>query len=174
MKIPRSLVYIFAITALLAAGFFIVRAVIAPARAVVVSGVTSTTVVNTGNGATFAPAPSNASPALTAAQAWAKYALVAGGPTTSTSIPSGYTVQLGLLSEPSGPADAPGAGNQQTSNGVAYLALNELAYSYSAHTGCPQSTDPYVTTSPGASCIDWIFVDANTGQQIFETWQPVS
>jgi len=167
---PRRLVYLCAIGALVVAGFFIARAAFAPAGAVTASAVSTTIVVNTANGATFAPPPANASRALTVEQAYADYAQVPGGP---ASIPAGYTTQLGLVTEPSGPADAPGAANEQTVNGVAYVVLNELAYSYSATVSCPPSTNPFVTNSPGASCIDWIFVDANTGQLIFETWQPV-
>jgi hypothetical protein len=171
MKIlrPRRLVYLCAAVALLVAGFFIARAAFVPARAVIASAVSTTIVVDTANGATLGPPPANVSPALTAEQAWADCGNACG-----TTIPPGYTAQLGLLTEPAGPASAPGTANEQKVNGVAYVVLNELAYGYSATVSCPPSTNPFVTNSPGASCTDWVFVDANTGQFIFETWQPVS
>jgi len=120
---PRRIYYLAAVIVLLATGFFIVRRAVVSAHAVTVSPVAATIVVNAASGATFAPAPTGASPALTAMQAWADYVSVAGG---SASIPPGASIQLGLVTWPSGPADAPGAGSETISNGVAYVALNEL------------------------------------------------
>src|SRR5713101_7534793 len=131
---------------------------------------------NAASGSTFAPAPTGASPALTAEQAWADYVKVAGG---STSIPSVANVQLGFVTWPSGLADAPNAGSETISNGVAYLALNELAYGYSEPSPCPPQNniatpgESSAASNSSFSCIDWLFVDANTGQQIMETWQNV-
>jgi hypothetical protein len=128
-------------------------------------------VIDPSIGDTFAPAPAGAAPALTAAQAWAHYAQANGG---SATIPSGLSVQLGLVSVPVGPAnpDDPDQAGLATSNGIAYRALNELAYGYSSPTGsCPMSRNPNNPGTVGKSCIDWTFVDANTGQLIEETWQ---
>ena len=166
---PRTLLYIGAAAALLIVGVFAARAALAPARAVTVSPLTSTIVVNPEIGDTFASAPSGAAPALTADQAWAQYAQLNGWDTT---IPSGVTVQLGLVSVPVGPATAPGAAGLPTSNGTAYVAHDDLAYGYSSPSACPPSTNPYVTQSPASSCLHWTFIDASTGRQIVETWQP--
>ena len=174
---PRRIYYLAAVIVLLATGFFIVRRAVVSAHAVTVSPVAATIVVNAASGATFAPAPTGASPALTAMQAWADYVSVAGG---SASIPPGASIQLGLVTWPSGPADAPGAGSETISNGVAYVALNELAYGYSEPSPCrpdpfpaPGATVPSAASSSSGSCVDWLFVNANTGQQIMETWQNV-
>lgn len=170
MKTERRALICSGVFVLMVAAFFVTKALMTPAHAIAVTQPSSTILINPSSDATFAPPPADVSATLTAEQAWAEYAQVNGG---STTIPSGAAVQLGLLTMPSGPADAPGAGNQPTSNGLAYLALNELAYGYSEPTPCPQSINPFVTTSPGASCVDWVFVDANTGKQIMETWQNV-
>jgi len=168
--------YLAAVIVLLVIGFLIVRHAVVSAHAVTVSPVTATIVVNAASGSTFAPAPTGASPALTAEQAWTDYVNVAGG---STSIPSAANIQLGLVTWPSGPADAPSAGSETISDGVAHLALNELAYGYSEPSPCPPRYnmpapgESSAASSSSGSCIDWLFVDANTGQQIMETWQLV-
>jgi hypothetical protein len=130
-------------------------------------------VIDPAVGDTFAPAPAAAAPALTAAQAWAQYAKVNGG---SATIPSSLTAQLGLVSVPVGPANGdPDQAGLATSNGIAYLALNELAYGYSSPPGsCPMSRNPKVEGPIGKSCVDWTFVDANTGQLIEATSQVLS
>jgi len=95
----------------------------------------------------------------------------------SATIPSDLTVQLGLVSVPVGPAnpDDPDQASLATSHGIAYSALNELAYGYSSPTGsCPMSRNPLRPGPVGKSCIDWIFVDANTGQLIEATAQILS
>jgi hypothetical protein len=137
-----------------------------PARANAVSSVTSTITINSQIGMTFAPAPPGAVPALTAEQAWAQEAGVEGS--SGTTIPSNVTVQLGLLTLPAGPANSDTSG-LVTSNGTAYTALNELAYGYSWHS-CPMSTLPNATLPPNP-CIEWEFLDANTGHLIDDTWQ---
>jgi hypothetical protein len=143
-----------------------------PARAVTAPSVTATIVVNPVLGDTFAPPPPNATPTLTAGQAWADFAQLNNF--SNTAIPSGVTVQLGLVTVPVGPAGAPGTSGEATANGQAYVALNELAYGYSSPSLCPAPTNPNATTSPGTSCIAWDFLDAQTGQQIVSTWQVVS
>jgi hypothetical protein len=121
-------------------------------------------------GETFARAPASATPTLTAQQAWARFAHVNhwGG----TSVPAGVHVQLGLLTLPVGPADAPGTGNLPKSNGKAYTADNELTYGYSSPSGCP-TLNPRLEAPPGAHCISWVFLNANTGKQIDSTYQKV-
>jgi len=92
-------------------------------------------------------------------------------------IPSGLSVQLGLVSVPVGPAnpDDPDQAGLATSNGIAYSALNELAYGYSSPpSSCPMSQNPLNPGPVGKSCTDWTFVDANTGQLIEETSQVLS
>jgi hypothetical protein len=120
-------------------------------------------------GITFGPAPETAAPKLTALQAFKRYERV-GEITQLPSIPANVTVKLGLLTVPVGPADAPGASTLTKKNGIAYTVLNHLAYGYSWHR-CPASGNPFVHTLPANPCIDWNFVDANTGKQIIETYQ---
>jgi hypothetical protein len=176
MKLRRhhKIYYLGGIVILLATGSFVVRNAVSSAHAGAVSRINSTVVVNAASGATFGPAPDGASPALTAEQAWTDYVDEAGG---SESIPGNVTIQLGLVDWPSGPADAPSAGNETISSGIAYIALNELAYGYSEPSTCPpssylQAPGESSTAQPSSnSCVDWLLVDANTGQQIMETWQ---
>src|SRR5712692_9229466 len=120
--------------------------------------VTATITIDPTIGETFAPAPAGARPALTAQQAWAKYTQV----NTSyrhPAIPSNVTAHLGLLTLPTGP------------NGTGpYTVHNELVYGYSWHR-CPVSMNPRVKKLPPNPCIEWNFLNANTGRQIEETWQ---
>jgi hypothetical protein len=109
-------------------------------------------------GETFAPAPASAAPRLTAGQTWARYATRLGA--TATAIPSGVRVRLGLLTLPIGP---------QPDGATAYTAHDELAYGYSWPSGC-LSTLPGAIP-PGARCLSWTFLNANTGRQIDQTWQ---
>lgn len=119
---------------------------------------TSTIVIDPQIGETFAPPTAGITPALTAEQAWATYAEKTGqDPTISGSV----TVHLGVLTLPIKPAGA---------TPTEYTANNELAYGYSWHS-CPQSRNPQDTTLPSNPCIQWNFLDANTGQQIDDTWQ---
>jgi hypothetical protein len=129
------------------------------------------TVRNIGPGATFAPAPSSADPALTAQQAWEKYADQAGS--AEKSIPRSVTARLGLLTWPVGPAGLPGEAGMTISDGEAYSSFNQLVYGYSWHE-CPMySLGPGMTPPPPNStpCIAWLFLHANTGNMIYQTWQ---
>jgi hypothetical protein len=159
--------------AVVAGGFLLVGLHQAPARsstagarhiqAVTVSTVTSTITIDAQAGETFSPpsaTAATAAPALTAEQAWAKYDQVdsSAGPT----IPSNVSVQLGLLTLPIGPSGP--------NNSMLYAAHNTPVYGYSAPS-CPMSRNPKVTTMPPNPCIKWVFLDANTGQAIDETWQ---
>jgi hypothetical protein len=150
------------------------KVALAPAPAWPPSPLPGSIVIDPSVGDTFAPAPADAEPALTAAQAWAQYGQVNGD---SATIPSDLTVQLGHVSMPVAPAnpDNPGQASLTTSNGIAYSALNELAYGYSSPPGsCPMSRNPNNPGPVGKSCIDWTFVDANTGQLIEATSQVLS
>ncbi len=161
---------------LLAFGLF--AAVSAGSGSVGIATVPATITINSQIGITFAPAAQDAAPNLTALQAFKRYERV-GEVKQVPSIPSNLTVKLGLLTVPVGPADAPGAGNLTKRNGIAYTALNELAYGYSWHRcpspviGLPGSTDsPSPAASNGANpCVEWNFVDATTGKQIIEIFQ---
>jgi hypothetical protein len=113
-------------------------------------------------GETFAPAPASAVPKLTAQQAWARYMRQNGD--DHTAIPPFVRVQLGLLTLPIGPTGPGGA--------EAYTAHNDLVYGYSSPSGCV-SMNPRVLFLPGAHCISWDFLNANTGKQIDSTWQKI-
>ena len=126
-----------------------------------VSTVTGTIIIDPTIGEIFAPAPASARPALTAEQAWARYTRVDRSYRRSA-IPSNMTAHLGLLTLPLGPS---GPGGSE-----AYTAHNELVYGYSWH-NCPVSRNPRVKKLPSNPCIEWNFLNANTGQQIEETWQ---
>lgn len=126
-----------------------------------VSTVASTVTIDPTVEEVFAPAPADASPAMTAQEAWAAYTKVDTSYTTAT-IPSGVTVQMGLLTLPLGPSGPNGT--------EAYTANNELVYGFSWH-NCPVSRNPKEPTLPANPCIEWNFLDANTGKQIDETWQ---
>ena len=119
---------------------------------------------------TFAPAPSSAAPALTAYQAWLRFAGHVGS--HRTSMPPGVTARLGLFTMAAGPAAAPGTSTYPKSHGEAYIALNQLVYGYSSHS-CPpyQGRMPGMPPPPPTPCIEWLFLNANTGHMIIETWQ---
>src|SRR5215471_3093181 len=140
---PRVLACIGAAAAALVGGAFIARAALAPARAVTVSPVTTLVTVNPAIGITFGPAPADAAPSLSGAQAWTQYAQVQGW---STTVPSNVTVQLGLVTVPVGPASAPGAASLVKVNNTAYMAYNELAYGYTSPSACPQGDTLAVPT----------------------------
>ena len=122
-------------------------------------------------GETFAPAPASAAPKLTAQQAWARYARENGS--DRTAIPSFVHVRLGLLTLPVGPADAPGAGRLVHHGSEAYTAYNELAYGLSTPSGCAYVGGPGMRPPPPTPCIEWTFLNANTGKQIDSTWQKI-
>jgi hypothetical protein len=88
--------------------------------------------------ATWAPPPAGAAPAMTAEQAWLKW---------SHGVPIRPTVQLGLITQPIGPAHC----------GPACPVQNELAYGYH-WTACLPGTK-----LPATKCWNWLFVDANKG-----------
>jgi hypothetical protein len=132
-----------------------------PATAHSVEAVTSTITIAPDIGEVLAPAPASAKPALTAQQAWAEQTHHHVNYRKAT-IPSNITVHLGLLTLPIGPS---GPGGAET-----YTAHNQLVYGFSWHS-CPVSMNPKVRKLPRNPCIQWDFLNANTGHQIDETWQ---
>ena len=140
-------------------------------KATTVSAKGKTIRININPGATFAPAPSSADPELSAEQAWRHYAQQAKSDVTS--IPHGVTARLGLLTWPVGPADTPGTSRLIISHGEAYSSFNQLVYGYSWHQ-CPiYSYGPGMTPPPTTAtpCIAWLFLHANTGNMIYQSWQ---
>jgi hypothetical protein len=122
-----------------------------------VANVSTAITIDPDIGEVLAPPPANASPALTPAQA-----LAASTHRKSAEIPPGVKVSLGALTLPIGPT---GPNGTET-----YTAKNELVYGYSWHS-CPVSRNPAVKRLPRNPCVEWNFLDANTGHQIDETWQ---
>lgn len=100
----------------------------------------------------FAPPPPGASPAMTAKQAWARFSR---GERNTVTAP-GSTVQLGLLTVPIGPYCGRECAGHPVQNGIAYTALNQLAYGYS------WLAFPHRHLKNR----NWIFLDANTGKMI--------
>ena len=123
----------------------------------------TTMTVDLGKKAKFTPAPAGANPKLTQQQAWARYIKSTRSDTShrSLTIPRNVSARLGVLTVPIGPVGRHGA--------IAYLAHKKLVYGYSWHS-CPQSQAPGGTLPPNP-CIEWNFLNANTGAQIVETWQ---
>ena len=142
----------------------------APARAATTAATRATITIGTNPTETFAPAPSSATPALTAYQAWLRFARHVGS--HRTSMPPGVTARLGLFTMAAGPAALAGTSRQPKSHGEAYIALNQLAYGYSSHS-CPLYLGrmPGMPPPPPTPCIEWLFLNANTGQMVIETWQ---
>lgn len=124
----------------------------------IVATVSRTIRVNPDTHETFAPPPADAAPAMTATEAWAEWEKETGG--TNTTIAAGTTVQLGLLTQPVGPDCGAECHGLIVHNGMAYQALNELAYGYS------WSVCPADSTLPPIDCVRWIFLDASTGKMI--------
>jgi hypothetical protein len=114
------------------------------------------------NPPTLAPPPADAAPKLTARQAVDAYT-----GKTDFQIPDGTTVQLGLLTVPVGDAsvcDSPGedCSGYTIDQSTVYRVLGDLVYSFS-ESRCPEGTpqDP-------ASCVQYTFLDANTGKWVVD------
>jgi hypothetical protein len=149
----------FTITALavLIAGVLAVWGVSSHAHAGLQATAVTTTITIPGTEETWAPPPASAAaPAMTAQQAWAKF--MQGS--SSTAIGPDVTVQLGLITQPIGPYCGPECDGHPVVNGIAYTALNQLAYGY-YWSSCPNST-----SLPETECQNWFFLDANTGDLI--------
>ena len=142
------------------------------ARAVTASAVQTTITINPDNGETFAPPPVKASPPLTEQQAWAQFIQHSTDGAGGTAIPSDVTAQLGLFTLPVVPSSEcdNDCSNLIIQNGMAYTALNQLAYGYSWPGGKCGGSNP-VNPAPPVPCTEWLFVDANTGHMIVLTVQ---
>lgn len=147
------------VSALLAAGLLLTAC--GATRARPAADLPRTITIDPHVGETFAPPPADASPRLSAQQAWAAYTKVDTS-YTSPEIPSNVSVRLGLLTLPLGPSGPNGA--------EAYTAHDELVYGFSWH-NCPVSRNPRVRKLPPNPCREWNFLDARTAKQIDETWQ---
>ena len=103
----------------------------------------------------FAPSPPGAVPAMTARQAWARFSRGE----RHKAIPAGTTVQLGRLTVPIGPYCGRECDGHPVRDGIAYTALDQLAYGYSW------------LAFPHRHLKDknWIFLDATTGTMIIGT-----
>jgi hypothetical protein len=100
--------------AMVATGLFVgIRASRSPART---ATVTATITIDPNIGETFAPAPTDAAPKLTAQQAFARHRQLNGR--GAIPIPEGVTAELGLLTILAGPTN-PHTGTVVTRNGVA-------------------------------------------------------
>jgi|SRR5215813_4734169 len=151
--------------AIVATGLFVgIRPNRSPARPATVAAAIT---IDPNIGETFAPAPKDAAPELTAQQAFARHRQLNGR--GAIPIPEGVTVELGLLTILAGPTN-PHTGTVVTRDGVAYAALNELAWGYRWH-WCPMSRNPAAPGRVRCACTRWNFLNANTGREIDETWQ---
>jgi hypothetical protein len=115
--------------------------------------VTRTITIDRHTHETFAP-PGSALPATTSTQAYAEWERDTGA--SQTTIPRDTTVHLGLLTLPVGPYCGAECHGLTVRNGIAYSALNQLAYGYS----WPAFPHRY------SHRMNWIFLDASTGQMI--------
>ncbi|MDR2983795.1 MAG: hypothetical protein LBV34_03045 [Nocardiopsaceae bacterium] len=103
----------------------------------------------------FAPAPAGDMPNMTARQAWARFSRG----DRSTAIAAGTTVKLRLLTVPIGPYCGRECDGHPVRAGIAYTALDQLAYGYS------WLAFPHRHLKNR----NWIFLDANTGHMIIGT-----
>lgn len=71
--------------------------------------------------------------------------------------PEGDTIRLGRLTMPIGP-------------GEGYTARDRLVWAFSTHQ-CPASRALNPSTAPKGRCIEWMFLDADTGALIDDTFQ---
>ena len=104
------------------------------------------------------PGPGEVRPALTAQQAWTKFAHPGSD---NSPIPSGTTVRLGLLTVIVGPVGSHGK--------VGYRVRGKLVYGYRYHQ-CPKSQAPGGTVPPNP-CLAWAFLNADNGNFILQTYQ---
>jgi hypothetical protein len=116
-------------------------------------------------GETFAPAPQDAAPKLTAQQAFAQQRHRNGRAVIP--IPPGVTVRLGLLTILAGRTN-PHTGQVVTKDGIAYAALNELAWGYSWH-WCPMSRNPLRPGRVRGPCTRWTSWTPTLGEKSTRT-----
>lgn len=133
----------------------------------------STITVNPDTQSTFVALPMSDAPqgSLSANDAWSKREAALG----VASSPDDFTIQYGLLTIP---MDRSGPTASWT-----YSAKDEPSYAFSISGACLQTGGPPVRSSSEAAtsppseaqppqCRQWIFLDAFTGKQITEIWQP--
>jgi hypothetical protein len=144
--------------AALAGGLFAAQTGSGHAQTIRETALNTTLTIDPDVNETFAPPPSDAAPAMSAQQAYTQWEQPTGA--ASTAIPANATAQLGLLTLPVGPDCGAECHGLIIQNGIAYTALNQLAYGYS-YSVCPAGS-----TLPAIQCIRWIFLDANTGKLI--------
>jgi hypothetical protein len=145
------------------------------ARVITASAVRTTITISPLYGATFAPPPADASPPLTAQQAWAQFIQSSTSGSGGTAIPSTVTAQLGLFTLAIGRDCGATCSGDPVQNGIAYRSLNQLAYGYSSPGGTCGGTSSF-DPAPAIPCTDWLFIDANTGHMIvgMEQLQPAT
>jgi hypothetical protein len=107
-------------------------------------------------GEEFAPPPADAAPELTVQQALDAYT-----GTTNFQVPDGVSVALGLLTRPIGPDCGPSCQKgDAVIDGIAYDIYQRLAYGF-MRSWCPPGL-----TLPDWKCQQWLFLDANTAEEI--------
>jgi hypothetical protein len=113
-------------------------------------------------GEEFAPPPADAAPKLTVQQALDAYT-----GKSNFQVPGGVSVALGLFTLPIGPDCGPSCEKgDAVVNGYAYTVYQRLAYGFSRNF-CPAGS-----TAPDWKCQQWLFLDANTGQEIGQLIPP--
>src|SRR6266568_1059177 len=107
-------------------------------------------------GEEVAPPPADAAPKLTGQQALDAYT-----GKSNFQVPDGVSVALGRLTRPIGPDCGPNCEKGDTVlNRIAYDVYKRLAYGFMVNR-CPAGS-----TAPDWQCQQWLFLDANTGQEI--------
>lgn len=118
--------------------------------------------INFGDGISLDSAPTDASPRRTAEGAWAVYA----HGSANHDLPSSMTVRLGLL-----------RGSGKAGRLVwSYEDSTVERCVYSANTGGPSQQPGHPLPPPprpAAHCIEWTFLDANTGAHVLGRQRPV-
>lgn len=104
---------------------------------------------------TFAPS-SHDTAALSSDAAFQVYARL--NDSNAGSPPKGVNVQLGRLTLPVGSGEPD-----------AYIANDQVVWAFS-WPSCPPTTLPKATATSGP-CVEWLFLDANSGAEVDQTWQ---
>lgn len=114
-------------------------------------------------GETFLPGAAG-QPSLTPTEAWVGFARGAGA-TDVTSLPPDVSVQLGQLTIETGDM---GPDGRPVDTKHMYLVYGYSWQSCPVVVGGDQAAS---TSETGSTCVEWRFLDANTGEQILDTWQ---
>jgi hypothetical protein len=142
-----------------------------PVSRTVASPVATVVTIDSNYGVTLGP-PGSSTPAMTADAAWSAYASTSGF--DETTVPPRLSVSIGSLTDPIqdiGPTSS-----------WTYRAFNELVYAYSMNTACLSLGAPPDDQAGGTSgsgpvsgqCVEWTFLDANTGDHVITDYAPVS